>query len=335
MLTIGAVAALTAAIATPASAELGRHPHTWVPTGKTAVLEPPETVIAVAGATTARLYAKTSTEANFRDLGGVLTDAPAVAYWISGGRTYYVVKGTSNALYVRTDTTPFSMLVPSAVCRFAPAVAISGDELTVACIGTNYALYYGTATLRTSESGNPSIPRMVYQGGIGVRGPDIFYMPNDNVPNFVVVNIHDPATAPNISVRAATDPPGAYIQTGAHCADQPDLVGFPDDTTDPPSDYFFGCRYGDPAESTDALFYEWNDGTGSTAELDGIMRGRVGIAAAEDLSVAVYYVTGADGHVYSKQVESGSSSGGDFVYIGGRARPGVAAATISSPSPSP
>lgn len=97
LLTLGATGVLTAAIASPASAELGRHPRSWVRPGSTAAVTSPQTVIAVAGAN-GRLYAKKSTEASFRDLGGVLVDAPAVAYSTSTQQTYYVVKGTNNAL---------------------------------------------------------------------------------------------------------------------------------------------------------------------------------------------------------------------------------------------
>lgn len=323
LLTLGATGVLTAAIASPASAELGRHPRSWVRPGSTAAVTSPQTVIAVAGAN-GRLYAKKSTEASFRDLGGVLVDAPAVAYSTSTQQTYYVVKGTNNALYVRTDTTPFSRLVPS-VCRFAPAVGISGNQLTAACIGTNYALYAGTTTL--TGSGNPVIRQMVYQGGIAVGGPAISYSAGNTTPIFLVLNIHDPATGPNVSVRAATDPPGAYVQVGERCADQLDIHPVPTATTDK---YFFGCRNGDPSfNSTDALYYEWlGAGTTPVAETDGVIRGRVGIAAALDGSNAIFYVTGANGHVYSKQVVTGAATGGPFVDIGGLARPGVAAATI-------
>lgn len=316
LFTVGVAVGLAAGATASAAAEKPRQPV--VPaTPPTAAFGIPQTVIAVAGSNGA-LYVKRSSEASFRGLGGALSDAPAVAYSSFTRRTYYVVKGINNALYVRTDTTAFTPIVPSS-CKFSPAVGIFGSRFVVACIGPNGALYAGSATLMTAS--NPRVSTLLYQGGVAAQGPAIFFA--GNTPHFSIVDTEEPAFNFNVLSRSADEPAGVYHDNALSCNAAPDTVGDPASFTN----HFFGCRNGYPlvfGGTSESLYLAWNGGE----ETAGSILGRVGIAAAGDGSAALCYVIGSNGRVYSKRVITGARTADPFVLVGGQARPGVAATTI-------
>lgn len=287
-----------------------------------AAITPTRVVIAVTG-TNGRLYSRKTNE-GFRNLGGMVRDAPAVAYSASTGRVYYVVKGSDNALYVRTDTTGFTRL--GASCLYGPAAAVFETRFVAACIGSNHALYYASATL---GPGNPVVSGWVNQGGYATQGPAVYFRGTDT-PSFMVVGPDDfPGYAGfNVYSRSAVDPVGGYRAEYVSCIAQPEVVG---DAAPYANHSFLGCRNGGAYEGTPGqLYYEWNDRYGGGGyQADGVIVGRVGIAAATDNAGALFYVTATNGYVYSKPVALGydvQTTG--YSVVGCCALPGVAAASM-------
>lgn len=286
-------------------------------------VNPPLTIIAVTG-TNGQLYSKKSNE-GFRNLGGVVRDAPAVAHSSLTGRTYYVVKSSNSALYVRTDVTGFTKI--GGVCLYSPAVGVFENRFVVACIGTNHGLYYASGTL---GAGNPVVSGWVYQGGYVTQGPAVFFL-GTTTPHFSVVgrDAFPGYAGLNVYSRSAADPPSGYRLMYLSCLGQPDIIGAP-------SSYdgysFFGCRNGGAfVGSPGQLYYEWDGSYGSAEyQADGVIAGRVGIASAADNSAAVVYVTGTNGNIYSKQLTSDyDTQPSGYTLVGCCALPGVAAATLN------
>lgn len=276
----------------------------------------PLTVIAVRGSNN-RLYAKSSSDRYFRDLGGVLTATPAVGYSSVTHRAYYVVVGTGQALYVRTDSTPFTRLVSSA-CSYSPAVAVSGSAFAASCVGYDSpALYAGQTTL-PGNGANPRLPTMYNQGGTSIAGPAAYF--SGGALHLWVIGHLDSTGVFNVYSRAASEPSGSFHGENEACADQ---LAVTDNHYQ--SRFYLGCRNGSTAfngGTANSMYYE----SRGTHGVDGSIRGTVGVAASADGSAAEFYASGTNGVVYAKLVYPNGQ--GPFVQVGGRVQPGVAAATI-------
>ena len=101
----------------------------------------PGPVIAVTG-TNGALYAKHTTEATWRNLGGVLIAAPGVAV-VNPDQTQYVGIGSNGYLYQRTDTSDWRRLTTLGYRCTQVSVVLAEDLFTVygACTAGNGALY--------------------------------------------------------------------------------------------------------------------------------------------------------------------------------------------------
>ncbi len=89
-------------------------------------------------------------------LGGTIFAAPAVVSLPTPSGTtaaapLFIGTGVNGELYLRTATVGWQPVGPSkAFCIGAPAAAVTGTTLTVACEGTNGQLYYDTAAVPAS-----------------------------------------------------------------------------------------------------------------------------------------------------------------------------------------
>jgi hypothetical protein len=116
----------------------------------------------------------------WQSLGGQVAGPPAVTAPPNPGGTtpaapLFIATGTNKHLYIRSLTDSWQEISPVASCLGSPAATISGTTtltLTVACEGTNKALYYNTATVPSSglpkfTSGWQSL------GGVLAAGPAV------------------------------------------------------------------------------------------------------------------------------------------------------------------
>jgi len=105
-------------------------------------------------------------------LGGVITAPPAVAAPTNAdaaNQPLFIATGTDQGLWIRSVTVDWQP-VGAARCIGAPAAVITGSILTVACRGTDNALWYVTTTL--PPSGLPAFTgTWTNLGGVLSAGP--------------------------------------------------------------------------------------------------------------------------------------------------------------------
>jgi YVTN family beta-propeller protein len=117
----------------------------------------------------------------WHSLGGAVVAPPAVAAapnpnGTSPASPLFIATGTNKHLYIRSLTTGWQEISPVASCLGGPAAMITTDSgvstLTVACEGTNQALYYDTGTV--TASGLPTFTSgWKYLGGVLTAGPAV------------------------------------------------------------------------------------------------------------------------------------------------------------------
>lgn len=253
-----------------------------LPGGCLGAAAPKGDVIAVQG-TTGHLYASRQAGA-FSDLGGTVRDAPAV---VSGrGRNYYVVRGSDDALYVRTDSTSFTPLVAAAGTRCGePDAAVLGEDLLlVGCRGSDNRLYTGFVTLPLA--GNPSLPRLTSQGGVLAAGPALWFSGRTAMADVVGASYTDSAGATSDTYRRTlTDRTGVFTRTGTACGAAP--------TTASTAGHVYSACVA-PDDTVAARV------DGAVVSSDGVAEGRTGLAVASDGSKATLVVQGVRNRLYRK-----------------------------------
>jgi len=152
--------------------------------------------------------------AGWQSLGGRIVAAPAVVAPPNAGGTtpaqpLFIGTGTDKRLWIRSVTAGWQP-IGAALCLGGPAAVITGTTLTVACRGTDNALWYTTATV--PSSGLPSFTgTWTSLGGVLSAGPAV--APAGGTTTFFVRG-----TSGAIYTRTLTT---GYAVTPWSCAGQP------------------------------------------------------------------------------------------------------------------
>ena len=156
---------------------------------------PPRVAVAVGvEASNGQLYVQApQLGGGWHSLGGTIVAPPAVAaapkpYGSTPASPLFIATGGNKKLYIRSLTAGWQALGPAqASCLGGPAAVIVGSTLTVACRGTNNALWYNTATV--PSSGLPQFTQAWKTlGGLLTAGPAVapvggkitFFAPSTN-----------------------------------------------------------------------------------------------------------------------------------------------------------
>ena len=269
----------------------------------------PVHVVAVTG-TDNGLWVKYTDEANFRNLGGILTDAPAVALGYEAD--YFVGVGGDRSLWVRTLDRGWQRLgQANARCAGVSAV-VSADLFVVACRGDDNAGWVAWGQVPSGD-GIPTIGNFVRLGGVlkhGLSVIDAADYSNDN-PR---------ANAIYIGVGTDNRP---YFNPGGGRPWQ-----LADNTTCGGTLTF--SEFGDVGAcrnlSTDAMkTFHFNR---EDYPMTGRVQGRTGVAVDLEDGDTRHYALGIDGNIYvARQAPDGTLGG--FRLFGGSGKFGISAASFS------
>ncbi len=242
--------------------------------------------------------------AGWHSLGGAVVAPPAVAaattaYGTSPAAPLFIATGTNEHLYIRSTSSSWQEITPVASCLGGPGAMISTSAgvstLTVACEGTNKALYYNTATV--TGSGLPTFSgSWKYLGGGLTAAPAVAQV--GGVTTFFV-------RGDNGHIYTRTVAAGFTEQSWA-CIGSPAAAAEAASTST-----IFAC------EGTDhALWYAVNGGIGwsSAVSLGGVLT--AGPALALTSRVPYFLVEGAASAVYERTLATSFTSFGGVV-IGG------------------
>ncbi len=294
----GGLTATSAIAATPPAAALTASATTAV------------SVVAYTGANGVP-YTKRSDSTQWTSLGGALADAPAVA--AAAGRVIYVGRGTTNRLYVRTDSSGWTPFASSTARCYQPSIAVSAATLVVACRGGNSHLWMGTATL---GSGNPYVTSWKDLGGsIVAAGVDV----EDGGWTFGVTGSVYGPDGENTYVYDQRD---GWDRLGLACATHPTMA------------LAGGIGYLTCNGGVDGLLYMRVDtNTTSTApsvkSAGGRLVGAPAVAVLSDGSSATVYLAGTDRIVRSITIDATGVHGWQRLSTASATQPSVGAAQVS------
>jgi large repetitive protein len=172
---------------TPAAGTAGSYPIQVTATNSagtttqafTLVVTAPSAVAVAVEGTNGAMYAQApQLGAGWHSLAGHIVGPPAVvappnADGTSPVSPLFIATGTNQHLYIRSLTTGWREVGPvPASCLGSPAAVIIGTKLTVACEGTNHALYDDSATV--TGSGLPQFTTgWTDLGGVLTAGPAV------------------------------------------------------------------------------------------------------------------------------------------------------------------
>jgi hypothetical protein len=151
---------------------------------------------------------------SWTSLGGSIIGPPAIAALPQGSgpaTPLFIATGTDHRLWEFSGDGPWTLMGPG-YCMDAPAAAVQGDTLIVACEGGDSNLY--TASMTIPSSGLPSFPRWTSLGGDRSlnAGPAIAVV--NGVPTYFVTTTHDGQVW---AYRAD----GGWDQTSYYCVGRP------------------------------------------------------------------------------------------------------------------
>lgn len=264
------------------------------------------------------LYARSTAQASFQDLGGRILNTPAVGYSSSTGHPYFVAIGTDRTLWIRTDQKPWSRLVTAhRLCRDSPAVSVLGRSIVAACNGLYYgAVWSGTATL-------PATGDLPQIGALTRNGSGRYYnlgspsLSRSGTKTYLWITLPT-SEGGSMYTHQLDEPAGDFHEQVQSCYGQAGVAGVLGDH------FFLGCQNLYPRTSPNKLNYF----VGTRRGLDGKIAGPVGVARSYDGAHATFFVTDLHGVVWMKNV---SVTGDDsFVRLGGHVEPGVSAVRIGS-----
>jgi hypothetical protein len=255
-----------------------------------------------------QLWVQSPLGSGWKSLGGTLIAPPAVAAAPNtDGSTpvspLFIATSTNKQLYIRSLTAGWQRLGSASMpCTSGPAAMITGGTLTVACRGTNNALWYNTAPV--PSSGLPQIPPSqpwANLGGVLTAGPAV-------APVGGTVTFFAPSTGGRIWTRTAST---GYSATPWVC------IGSPAAAQGASSGTTFACQGGNHA-----LYVATNGGAGwsSAVSLGGSLIGGPGVAATS--RVPVLLAEGSNHAVYERTPLS-------WVNLGGSVVGGVAAVALN------
>ena len=282
----------------------------------------PQTV-ALSGTGESALLAVTGTDAQlwtrqdagpYTPLGGQLIGAPTVVAVPGASGTLptplYLGIGKDHNVYVRTVSQPWQALSSTAVACVDSLGAVvttssSNLTLTVACEGTDAALYYAQAPLHSSTL--PVVTNWTNLGGVLSAGPAVA-APGGRVTFYV--------TGSDGLVYVRDTSSRGYVAMQYRCSGRPavSVQG---------SVQYFACTGTDSA-----LWYAVNTGVGwpAASSAGGRVVSGAGIAATS--TQASIFVEGSDSAVYQLEVMSSAGPATPFVDVGGAVQGGASAAGL-------
>ena len=209
-------------------------------------------------------------------LGGQLASSPAVV--ADPYQAYYIVEGTNHLLYTRTSTTSWTR-ISSTECR-APAAALSGTVVHIACGGSDGALSVTKATIQQGRIG--AVGSLVRLGGSVVGGPAVAIV--NGSPLFA-------ATGTDGVVRTRTLTTG-WAATPLRCTSRPAAASGG-------GSVYLACR-----NSSGALLWSRDVGSGfaPARSAGGVIVGGPAIAV-DGAGRATAYVQGTNGSVYRTRLD--------------------------------
>ena len=268
------------------------------------------TLVAVTGSDGA-MYANRDGQ-GFTTLGGSLSAAPAVvAVPVNQGlpSPLYLGVGPDRDVYVRSDTQGWQPVSTSPVaCLDSPAATVTGaagaSTLTVACQGSDHALYVAQGAVTTAAL--PLLPAWQSLGGSLTAGPAVASV--QGTLTFMV-------TSSGGQVYARTLLSG-FTATGWACSGRPALAS-------QGSVSYFACH-----GAGDALWYALDLGSGWSALLSAGSSIADGPSIAAGVTQVSIVVQGSDGAVYRVALPPGGGPLSGFVAAGGSVRGGVGATAL-------
>jgi GH25 family lysozyme M1 (1,4-beta-N-acetylmuramidase) len=243
----------------------------------------------------------------WHSLGGMLIAPPAVAAAPNTDASVlapplFIATSTNKQLYIRSLTAGWQRLGSASMpCTGGPAAVITGGTLTVACRGTNNALWENSAPV--PSSGLPQFTNpWANLGGVLTAGPAV-------APVGGTMTFFAPSTSGRIWTRTLTS---GYSATPWVC------IGSPAAAQGASSGTTFACQGGDHA-----LYVATNAGAGwsSEASLGGSLIGGPGVGATS-LSTDLL-AEGSNHAVWQRTPLTGWSS------LGGSVVGGVGAAALN------
>ena len=263
----------------------------------------------------AKVYAKGPGESAWRDLGGAIVGAPAVAS--DGVVTHYVGLGTNGRLYHRTDVTGWHALTVAAALCSNPTAAydVVEQRVHVACRGGNAALYtfdFGAQDTR------PVVRTLTKLGGV-VQG-SVAVIVADEGPVFFARGAEyetEPGYYSNTYVRGTAF---GWERWHVYCDGSPAAISSE-------GGFFFVCQF-----DGDVLVTETDGFTGADPtfyEVPGRSVGTIGLAATGDGSTAHLFVQGTDGNLYDRPLSLDGTSTAGWTRTAGVLRGGVGAGTTT------
>ncbi len=302
---------------TPTTSSAGAYPITITATNGTVnatqaftltVAAPPAAAAAVGveGSNGAMYVQSPQLSVGWHSEGGDITGPPAVAAAPNANDAspvspLFVATGTDGHLYIRSLSTGWQEITPVASCLGSPAAMITGSTtltLTVACEGTNRALYYDTATV--PASGLPAFTTgWAYLGGTLSAGPAVATV--GGTTTFFALG-----TSGHIYTRTVST---GFAETPWACIGSPAAA-----VQAATGETVFGCQ-----GTNHALWYATSTGTSWTAaaSLGGSMTGGPGIAATS--AQIEFYAEGTGNAVYQRTLTTGWASLGGSVLNGAAA----------------
>jgi hypothetical protein len=226
--------------------------------------------------------------------------AAPTPYGSAPAQPLFIATGADKKLYIRSLSTSWQLI--GASCLGGPAAVITGGTLTVACRGTNNALWYNTATVPTS-----GLPRFTQAwkslGGLLTAGPAVASVGGK-------ITFFAPSTNGKIWTRTTST---GYAATPFTCIGSPAAAA---ETAS--SDTVFACQ-----ATNHALFAAANGGAGwsSTGLLGGSLIGGPGVAATSRASELL--AEGSNHAVFERTPLTGWTS------LGGSVVGGVGAAALN------
>ena len=246
-------------------------------------------------------------------LGGVLTAAPAVvAVPVSGGMPtpLYIGVGSDKNVYVRSATQGWQALSSTPVACLdtvgATVTTSSGTStLTVACQGTDHALYDAQGTVTSGSL--PSLSSWSSLGGVLGAGPAVATVGG---------NLTFLVAGSNGAIYTRTTSSG-WTAAGWTCKNHPALANYRGNA-------YFACHGSD-----DALWYAINTGSGwgAAQSAGGTMVDGPGIVATP--AEVLIYVQGNNGALYHATLSPGGGPIAGWTADGGSIQFGTGATTLT------
>jgi YVTN family beta-propeller protein len=273
---------------------------------------PAEEALGVEGTNGAMYVQAPQLGSGWHSLGGQITGPPAVAAppnldGITPASPLFVATGTNKLLYIRSLTTGWQRLGPAGgACLASPAAVITTNStgastLTVACEGTNRALYYNTAIVPTLGLPQFTTP-WTNLGGVLTAGPAV--APVGGTLTFFVRG-----TTGYVYLRTLTT---GYEDQQWSCSGAPAAAAQPGtDMT------VFACQGTGHALLEDTYDGRWT----SLASLGGVLTGAPAVAGASQQFE--FFGEGTTRAVYQRTFNTGWTS------LGGAVVGGVGAAALN------